>query len=95
MSLWVDILSLLLAISGGAFTLIGTIGLFRMPDFPSRTHAAGLIDVFGILQVLAAVMLQYGLSITAMKIALTMVLLGVTSPVALHAIFRAYRQTHP
>ncbi len=95
MSVIVDVLSWLLALSGAGFVLIGAIGLLRMPDFPARTHAAGLADVFGTAQILIAVALQHGLSMIALKLALIVILLGWTAPVAVHAMFKAYRQSYP
>lgn len=95
MNMVVDVLSYFFAISGGLFVLIGTVGLFRLPDFPTRVHATGLADAFGIIQVLLAITLQYGFSVVSLKLGLVIILLLVTSPVAIHAIFQAYQQTYP
>lgn len=91
----VDVLSWLLALAGAVFVLIGTIGLLRMPDFPTRVHAASLADVFGTTLVLVAVALQYGFSMIALKLGFIIILLGWTAPVAAHAMFKAYRQSYP
>lgn len=89
-----DVLSWLLALSGGIFILVGAIGMLRMPDFPARTHAASLADVFGTAQVVAAVTIQYGFSVIALKLVLIIILLGLTTPVAVHAMFKAYHQSY-
>ena len=44
MALVVDLLSWALVLVGGAFGIIGGIGLLRLPDFFSRIHAASLTD---------------------------------------------------
>ena len=95
MSLIVDVLSLGFAISGSLFVLIGVIGIFRMPNFTTKVHAAGMADVFGIAQILIAVILQYGWSVVSLKLALIIFLLVITSPVATHAMFKAYREVYP
>lgn len=94
MPLVIEVISWLLALSGGVFVLIGAVGLLRMPNFPTRVHAAGLADIFGTLQILAAIALQYGWSAAAMKIALIMAFIGITSPVAAHAMFRTYHRNY-
>ena len=42
-----DILVWACLVGGGLFSLIGGIGLLRMPDFYTRTHAASLTDTMG------------------------------------------------
>ena len=37
------------------FSILGVIGLFRLPDFYTRTHSAGLVGSFGLLFTAAAV----------------------------------------
>ena len=91
----VDAAAWVLAVSGCAFVLIGAIGMLRMPDFTTRAHAAGLIDVFGTLQILIALALQSGWGMVALKITLIIVFLLITAPAAIHAIFKTYLQSYP
>ena len=39
-----DIASWVLIVVGGAFGLVGGIGVLRMPDFFTRIHPAGMTD---------------------------------------------------
>ena len=52
MSAALDIASWALFIAGGAFSLIGAVGMLRMPDFYTRVHAASLTDIVGTIAVL-------------------------------------------
>lgn len=90
-----DIAAWVLAVSGCAFVLIGAVGMLRMPDFPTRAHAAGLIDVFGTMQILIALALLSGAGAGALKIALIIVFLLVTAPAAIHAIFKTWLHSNP
>ena len=51
----IDIVILILLIIAAVFSILGVIGLFRFPDFYTRTHAAGLVGSFGLLFTAAAV----------------------------------------
>ncbi|MBT7757045.1 MAG: sodium:proton antiporter, partial [Rhodospirillaceae bacterium] len=42
-----DILSWILLLAGCGFVLIGAFGIWRLPDFYSRLHPAGLTDTMG------------------------------------------------
>ena len=98
MTTWIDVAAWALAISGSAFVLIGAVGMLRMPNFMTRAHAASLIDVFGTLQILAALALldvgRSGAGIVSLKIGLIIVFLLITAPAAIHAIFKSYLQSH-
>lgn len=84
-----DLLSLLL-LSGGVFLGIsGAVGVLRFPDFFTRLHAAGVTDTLSAGMILAALMLQAGLSLISVKLAFILLFLLYTSPVASHALARA------
>ncbi|MHC4958574.1 MAG: monovalent cation/H(+) antiporter subunit G [Planctomycetota bacterium] len=76
-------------IAGVFFSLVGGIGLHRLPDFYSRMHAAGITDTLGATLVLAGLMLLGGASQATVKLAMILGLLLVTSPTAGHALARA------
>ncbi|MBX3607705.1 MAG: Na+/H+ antiporter subunit G [Piscinibacter sp.] len=54
--LWVQLPVALLLVIGGAFTLIGAIGLLRFPDFYMRLHAPTKATTLGVGGVLLASM---------------------------------------
>ena len=85
----IDLASWFLIALGGAFCVIGAIGLLRMPDFFTRMHAASVIDTLGAAFILMGLMLQAGFSLVTVKLIAIGVLLFFTSPVATHALARA------
>ena len=84
-----DILSWISIAIGAFFVLVGGIGLIRMPDLFSRMHPAGILDTAGAGFLLLGFMLQSDGWMTVVKLALILVLLLFTSPVATHALAHA------
>jgi len=84
-----DILSWVLLLGGGAFVMIGGIGLLRLPDFYTRLHAAGMTDTLGAGLIILGMMVAGGLSLVTVKLVLLGALIFLTSPTATHAIANA------
>ncbi|MEJ2173994.1 MAG: monovalent cation/H(+) antiporter subunit G [bacterium] len=84
-----DVASWTLILIGGAFCVIGAVGLLRMPDFFTRMHAASVVDTLGAAFILLGLMLQAGLSLVTVKLITIGFLLFFTSPVSTHALARA------
>ncbi len=84
-----DILSWVLLLGGGAFVMIGGIGLLRLPDFYTRLHAAGMTDTLGAGLIILGMMVAGGLGLVTVKLVLLGVLIFFTSPTATHAIANA------
>lgn len=91
MNIVLDLLSGLLLFLGVFCSLTGAIGLFRLPDFFTRVHAAGITDSMAALLILSALVLQAGLSLVAVKLIFILIFLLVTSPTASHALAKAAR----
>lgn len=89
MSATLDMLSALCLAGGGLFCLVGGIGLIRMPDFYTRMHAASVIETLGAGLILLGLMLEAGLSLVSVKLAMVGLLLFFASPTASHALARA------
>lgn len=88
-SMLIDIASWICLLAGGAFCIVGALGLLRMPDFYTRMHAASVVDTLGAGLVLLGLILQAGLSLVAAKLAIVGLLLFFTGPVAGHALAKA------
>ena len=88
-SLAVDILSWILIVSGGAFSLVGAFGLLRFPDFWSRLHAASVAESAGVILLLLGMALQAGWDLIAIKVVLILIFLFITGPTATHAVANA------
>jgi multicomponent Na+:H+ antiporter subunit G len=89
MSAALDAASWTLLVAGTAACLVGALGVLRMPDFYTRTHAASLTDTLGAGFVLAGLMLQAGWSLVTVKLGIVGLLIFFTSPAAVHALARA------
>lgn len=85
----VDILSWASFIVGSFFLLIGSLGMLRLQDFWARLHAASIIDSAGVGLILFGMMLQTGLTLVTVKIALIVLFLLITGPTASHAVANA------
>jgi len=89
MSMVLDIVSWLFLVGGGAFCIIGGIGLVRMPDFYTRVHAASVTETLGAGLILLGLMLQAGFTLACAKLIMIAVLMLFMSPTATHALTRA------
>jgi len=74
---------------GAAFVVIGALGLLRFPDLFARVHAASLIDTLGIGFLALGMGLHAGWSQVSLKLGFIVALVGLTSPVATHALAQA------
>jgi multicomponent Na+:H+ antiporter subunit G len=97
MKLALEVLSWVLLAGGGLFSMIGALGLLRMPDFYTRMHAASVVDTLGAALLLLGMMLQAGATLVSVKLGFIGLLLFFTSPAATHALARAalLRGVHP
>ncbi len=84
-----DLLSWLLLVGGAVFCVIGGVGLHRLPDFYSRTHASSVTDTLGAGLILTGLMVQAGLTLVTVKLVMVLVFLWVTGPTAGHALAKA------
>ena len=89
MALALDIVSWGLLGLGAVMLIIGGIGLIRLPDVFARMHGAGIIDTLGAGAIMAGLMIQAGLTIVTIKLALIIAFILFTSPTATHALARA------
>ncbi len=85
----IDLLSALCLAGGAFFSLVGGIGLVRMPDFYTRMHAASVTDTLGAGLILTGLMLQAGWTLIAAKLAMVGLLTLLANPTATHALAKA------
>jgi multicomponent Na+:H+ antiporter subunit G len=71
--------SWVLLIGGSFFLMIGAIGVLRMPDVYTRSHAAGVTDTMGVILILGGLMIQGGFTLITAKLALILIFLLFTS----------------
>ncbi len=89
MGLIVEIISWILIVSGGAFTLIGAIGTLRFPDFWSRLHAASVSESAGMILLIFGMCLQAGPTLITVKLLIIGAFVIITGPTSTHAVASA------
>lgn len=53
-----DVITAVLLLAGGAFCLLGSVGLLRFPDIGSRLHAAAKAQTLGLMLILVGTALR-------------------------------------
>lgn len=91
-----EIVVALLIVAGSSFTLIGSIGLVKLPDLMMRLHAPTKATTAGVGGVLLASMLYAFLrsgELSAHELLITLFLF-LTAPVSAHFLAKAYLHCH-
>lgn len=76
-------------VGGAAFTSLAGLGVWRMPDFLNRMHAASKASTLGLLLLCASAALAFGEGVASLECALAALFLLITSPVSGHLLGRA------
>jgi multicomponent Na+:H+ antiporter subunit G len=82
-------LSVLLICMGIFFMLVGSIGILRLPDFSSRTHAVSMSDALGISSVMMGLIVYEGVTQSSLKLLLIILFVALSNPIGSHALSRA------
>ena len=85
----VEVVSWILILLGSFFTVVGALGLVRMPEIFTRMHAASVTDTLGVGFLIFGMMLQAGPSLVTLKLGFLLALFFFTAPVITHALARA------
>jgi multicomponent Na+:H+ antiporter subunit G len=85
--------AVVLCVTGAFFFLVGTLGILRLPDFYTRTHAATKCDTVGACSILLGLAMLQGLDVVALKLVALAALILLSSPTAGHALARAAYRT--
>jgi multicomponent Na+:H+ antiporter subunit G len=83
------VLAAIFVLGGLFFLSVSVIGLIRLPDFYSRTHAVGKSETLGAMLILCGLVIYNGLEINSLKLLVILVFIGLTNPTATHIIARA------
>ncbi len=84
-----EVLAIGCILAGLFFLIVAAIGVIRLPDVFSRSHAVSLTDSLGAFLMLVGVALHEGLSASMLKIIAVLALLYIQNPVIAHATVRA------
>ncbi|MBO4246664.1 monovalent cation/H(+) antiporter subunit G [Halomicrobium sp. IBSBa] len=78
-----------LAVVGAFFAFVAAVGLVRLPDVYTRTHAASKSDTLAAVLSLAGAAIAIQSELATIKAVLLLVFIFLTNPTAAHAIARA------
>ncbi len=84
-----NIISIILIVTGIIFMLVGSIGIIRLPDFYSRSHAVSKSDTLGIIFVILGLVIYDGVTQSSLKLLLIVLFIALANPVGIHALARA------
>lgn len=87
--IFVDLLSVVFLVIGSFFSVMGGVGIIRLPEFFSRMHGAGITDTIGAGMIMIGLMFQAGFSLTMVKLLMILSFLLITSPSSCHALAKA------
>ncbi|MBD3634201.1 Na+/H+ antiporter subunit G [Methylophaga sp. OBS1] len=86
-----EIILSVLIILGGFFTLVGSLGLFKLPDFYMRLHGPTKASTLGVGAVLIASAIYFSFSTDEISLheVLVTLFLFITAPVSAHLMAKA------
>jgi len=82
-----QLIAIIAVIAGTFFSIVGVLGMVRLPDVYARLHATGKVGVFGVVLLLNAAVVWTPLGWA--RAVLLIVLLMVAGPVVAHALSSA------
>ncbi len=89
MSEFINVLAYFFVIGGAVAIVIGLIGVYRMPDFFTRLHAASIVDTLGTIFIIFGLLLYSGINLVSAKLILIMLFVLITTPAAAHALAKS------
>ncbi len=84
-----SLIAIAFILAGLFFLIVAAIGMLRLPDVFTRSHALSLTDSLGAFLVLAGLAIYQGFSLNLLKILVVLVLIYLLNPVISHATIRA------
>lgn len=85
----IDIISDIFLLIGSFLIITSAIGLIRMKDFFTRTHAAGINDSLSLAVILIGVLLKLEPSLVMAKLIIIIAFSMITASTAAHALTKA------
>ena len=87
--IFLEVLSWALIVSGSAFVIVGSLGIWRLPDFWARLHGASVTESAGMILLIWGMCIQAGFTLITVKLIIIGVFLFITGPTATHAVANA------
>ena len=85
----IQIVSGVFLILGSFFSVVGGIGIVRLPEFFSRLHGGGITDTLGAALIVIGLLFQAGFTLVAIKLLMILFFLLITSPTSCHALAKS------
>lgn len=89
----IALIAIAMILVGLFFLFVAAVGVLRLPDVFTRSHAVSLTDSLGALFLLSGLAIYEGFSTNSVKILVVLVLLYLLNPVIAHATVRSARRT--
>lgn len=91
-----DAIASFLIVFGAVFVFIGSLAMFRFPDFMTRLHGPTKASTLGLAAMLAGFVLHGAVAVTGLSVRefLISAFLFVTAPIAAHLMARAAIRRH-
>ena len=86
MTMLVEIVSGLFILLGVIALITGSLGLVKLPDLFSRTHAVGMMDTAGVGFIILGLIVYEGFTLVSVKLALVGIFLFFSFLIATHAV---------
>jgi len=83
------VLSGILICMGIFFMLVGSIGILKLHDFYTRTHAISKSDALGVMFVVVGLIVFEGFTQNSLKLLFIVVFIFLANPIGSHALARA------
>lgn len=83
------VLSGILICMGIFFMLVGSIGILKLQDFYTRTHAISKSDALGVMFVVVGLIVYEGFTQNSLKLLFIVVFIFLANPIGSHALARA------
>jgi multicomponent K+:H+ antiporter subunit G len=96
MNEWIENLLGLLIIIGAVFTLVGSIGLYKLPDFYMRLHGPTKASTLGVGAILIASVIYFSTKQDTLSLheILVTLFLFITAPIGAHLMAKAAIHIH-
>ncbi len=79
----------LMIVVGLFFLVVAAVGMVRLPDVYTRSHAVALTDAIGAFFLLTGLAIYHGFTTDTLRILVVLALLYLVNPVISHATVRA------
>jgi len=82
------VLAVILILVGLLFSTVAAVGVIRLPDFYTRSHAVGIIDTMGVMFILGGIAVYLGWTLVTVKLTFILFFTYLANPAIAHLLLR-------